>query len=89
MTDADHADDRGLLANTTAHDESLLHCLKQAAGSIGLYVYANKTEFICFKQDGVISILSLKLLKLADLFTSLASHTSSTDSDVIIRLAKM
>ena len=43
------ADDLTLLANTPAQTKSLLHSLQQAAGGIGLYVNANKTEFMYFK----------------------------------------
>ena len=30
-------------------------CLEQAAGGIGLYVNANKMEYMCFNQKGNIS----------------------------------
>ena len=46
MTDIDYADDLELLTYIPAQVESLL---EQAAGGIGLYVNANKTEFMCFK----------------------------------------
>ena len=42
--------------------------LEQAAGGIILYENVNKTEFMCFKQEGAISILSGKPLKLVDQF---------------------
>ena len=45
ITDADYADDIALLANTPALAESMVHSLQWAAGSIGLYVNANKTEY--------------------------------------------
>ena len=54
MTDADDADDIGLLVNTAAQAEFLLHTLEKAAGGIGLYLNADKTENICFikiKED--------------------------------------
>ena len=38
ITDADNADDIGLLANTPAQAESLLHSLERAAANIGLHV---------------------------------------------------
>ena len=41
------------------------------AGGIGLYVNANKTEFMCFKQEGAIFTQSAKFLKLVDKFTYL------------------
>ena len=43
---ADYLDDQELLANTPAQAGSLLHDLKQAAGSISFDVNANKTEYI-------------------------------------------
>ena len=44
-----------LLADSSAQVESLLHCLKQSARGIGLYVNSDKTAFKCFNQDGAIS----------------------------------
>ena len=58
MIDADNADDLLLLINTPAQAKSMLYCLEQAAGGISLYVNADKTEFIYFKQQGAISTLS-------------------------------
>ena len=63
------ADDIELLSNTLAQAESLLHSLKREAGSIGLYVDAEETEFMWFKQRGDISILNDRSLKLVDKFT--------------------
>ena len=83
------ADDLALLANISAQDESLLHnSLEQAAGCIGLQVNANKTEFMYFRWEGTISILSGKHLKL-NKFIYLDSSISSTESDVSIHLAKI
>ena len=45
--DTDYADDIALMANTPNQAESLLHSLEQAAAGIGLYVNANKTEYMC------------------------------------------
>ena len=61
MTDADYVDDLALLANMPAQEEYLLHSLEQAVG--GLYVNANKTVCICFRQKGTISTLSGKPLE--------------------------
>ena len=47
-TDADYADVIALLANTPAQAETLLYSLKRAAACIGLYVNADKTEYMCF-----------------------------------------
>ena len=55
MAEADDTDDLTLLANTPVQAKYLLHSLKQAVGSIGLYMKINKTEFMCFKQKGPIS----------------------------------
>ena len=57
------ADDLVLFTNTPAQTEYLRHSLEQAAGGVGLHVNANKTEFMCFKQEGAISTLSGKPLK--------------------------
>ena len=58
IMDTDYADDIMLLANTPAQAESLLHSLEQVAGSIGLHVNADKTEYMCFNQRGNISPLN-------------------------------
>ena len=63
MSNADYGDYIGLLLNTPAQAESLLHSLQQAASGIDFYGNANKTEFIRFNQDGTISTLSGKPLK--------------------------
>ena len=60
----DYADDVVLLANTLVQVKSLLRSLKQAVRGIGLYV--NKTELMCFKQEGAISTLSGKPLNWED-----------------------
>ena len=41
----------------------------------------NKTEFLCFKQEGAMSTLKGKSLKLVTQFTYLGSNISSTESD--------
>ena len=61
IRDTDNADFYALLANTPAQAESLLLSQEQAAGSIGLHMKANKTEFLCFKQ-GAISTLSCNIM---------------------------
>ena len=55
-----YADDQALLVNTPA--ESLLNSPEQAARDIGLYMDTDKTEFMCFNQDGVISFRSIARL---------------------------
>ena len=88
MTDADYrlAFLAGILP---AQAESLLYILKQAAGGIGLYMNINKTEFICFKPDRTIFILSGRSLKLVNQFTYIDSNISSTENDVNICIAKV
>ena len=46
MTDADYVDDLALLTNTPAQAESLMHSLKQAAGSISFHVNANEAVHV-------------------------------------------
>ena len=74
MTDVEYVDNLALLTDTPAQAQPQLHSLEQAAWGIGLYVNANKTELICFKQEGVISILSAKFLKLVDQVAYLSSN---------------
>ena len=73
ITDADYADDIAILANAPAQAESLLHSLERAAASIGLYVNAHKTEYMCFNQTGDISTENGSSQKLVDEFTDLGS----------------
>ena len=56
-----HTDDEDqvLLANTTAQAELQLHNREQAARGIGLYVNANKTDFMRFEQEALPSLLEL------------------------------
>ena len=63
ITGADYADDLVLLANTPTQAKSLLHCLEQATRGTGLSVNSNKTKFMCFNQDGAITLLNGKPLK--------------------------
>ena len=79
ITDADYADDIALLANTPAQAETLLHSLERAAVGIGLYVNAEKTEYMCFNQRGHISSLNAGSLKLGDKFTYLGSSVSLSE----------
>ena len=72
------SDDLILFANTPAQAEYWHHKLKQAAEGIGFYVNTDKTEFMCLKQDGDISTLNGKPLKLFDYFTYLGSNIPST-----------
>ena len=87
--DADYADDIVLLANTPAQAETLVHSLEQAAAGIGLYVNADKTEYMYFNQTGDGSTLNGSSLKLEDKFTYLESRVSSTETDTNSWLAKV
>ena len=80
--DADYTNDIVFLANTPIQAESLLHSLEQAAGSIGLHVNADKTEYMSFNQKGDISLLIGGSLKSVDKFTYLRSSISSTENDI-------
>ena len=77
---------QALLANTAAQAESLLHSQEQAVAGFGLYENGNKTGYMCLKQEGAISTLSDRPLKLLEKFTYLSSNISSTESDVNIHL---
>ena len=88
ITDADYADDIALLADTSAQAESLLHSLERAAGSIGLYVNADKTQYMCFNPRSDIPTLKGGPLKLVDEFTFLGSCDLSTEKDINAQLAK-
>ena len=86
----DEADDIALSINTPAQAESLPHSLEKAGGGTGLHVKADKTEYMCFKQNqkGGISRLKVGFLKLVDKFTYLGSSVSFTVNDISSRLAK-
>ena len=88
ITDADYADDIAILANTPDQAETLLHRLERAAASIGLYINAHKTVYMCYNQTGDISTLEGTPLKLVDKFTYLGSSVESTEKDIETRLTK-
>ena len=56
--------------------ETFLHSLERAAASIGLYVNAHKTEYMCYNQTGDISTLEGTPLKLVDKFTYLEAASN-------------
>ena len=89
MTDRDYTDDLALLGYTPAQTEYLLLTLKQPTGGIDFHVDANRTKFICFKQEGAISSLRGKPLKLVEQFPYLGDNISSTESNVNMHLAKV
>ena len=87
-SNSDYADDLVLLTNTTAQTKSLLQSLEQAERSVDLYNLADKTEFVSFKQEGVIFTLSNKPLKLVDQITYFGRNILSTENDVNIHAGK-
>ena len=88
ITDADYADDIAILTNSLNDATVLLHNIEKFAEEIGLYVNAEKTEFICLNQDASegLSSLSGENLKQVDDFKYLGSFIASTERDVDIRL---
>ena len=88
ITDADYADNLALFSDKIDDAERLLHAVEEAAARIGLYVNAKKTEYVCYKQNGEIKDLKGTTLKEVEHFTYLGSNISSTEKDVMIRIAK-
>ena len=88
LMDTDYTDDIAFPANTPTQANSLLHRLEQAAGGISLHVNEDKTEYMCFNQEGDISTLNGGSLKLVDKFMYLSSSISSAESDINIWLAQ-
>ena len=90
ITYEDNTDDTMLLANTPTQAEILLLSLEKAAGSIGLHVNADKTEYMCFNQNQTRDIFTLtgSSLKLVDKFSYLWSSVSSIENDINMWLAK-
>ena len=72
---------------TPAQAKFLLCSLEQVAIGIGLYVNSDKTEFMCFNQDGAIFWLNGKPLKLTCLGENISSAIiyNSAFSDEIKR----
>ena len=67
---------------------TLPHNLERAAASLGLYINAHKTEYMCYNQTGDISTLEGTPLKLVNKFSYLGSSVESTEKDIETRLAK-
>ena len=88
MTDADYADYLTFLPNIPAQIESLQHKREPAAGSNGLYINPNETEFMRIKQKGAASTLSVKPLKYVNQFTYIGSNITSTESDINIYILR-
>ena len=73
------------LANTLTQTESLQHSQEQAAGGIGLFMNANKLEYICFKSH---PFLRGGPLKLVDKIRYIGRSVSLTESDLNMQLVK-
>ena len=90
ITDADYADDLAVLADTLKDATTLLHNIEKVAKQIGLYLNADKTEFICENEEASVGMKSLadKNIKQVLDFKYLGSYIASTEHDVNIRLGK-
>ena len=88
ITVSDYADDLALFGNTPIHAECLLYSQEQAVRGTVLSMNSDQTEFMCFKQDGAISTLNDKPLKLLDHFRYLSSNISFTENNVNIHIGK-
>ena len=51
ITNTDCAEDLAVLADVLKDTTFLLHSIERTTKMIGLYLNADKTEFICFNQD--------------------------------------
>ena len=90
ITDADYADDLAVLADILKDATTLLHNIEKTAKETGLYLNADKTEFICLNQEaseGMKSLSGEKIKQVAD-FKYLGSYVASTERDVGIRIGK-
>ena len=88
-TGSDYADDPVLLKKNLLNPNLCYHSLEQAASCFGLYLSSEKTEIICLNQDGVISSLNGKPLKLVDKFIYLGGDISSTKNDINIDIGRI
>ena len=90
ITDADYADDLAVLTDHIIDATTLLHNIEKVAREIGLYVNAEKTEFMCLNQDASDGMKSLtgEIVKEVNDFKYLGSYIASTAHDIDIRLGK-
>ena len=90
ITDVDYADDLAVLADNIKDATSLLHYIERTAKEVGLYINAEKTEFICLNQDASEDMISLNghVIKQVEDFKYLGSLIASTEHDINIRLGK-
>ena len=87
ITYVDYADDVADLANTPTQPETLLYSLERADSGIFCHVSADKTEYMCFIQRGLISTNGSSR-KLVGKFTYQGSRVSSTERDINKWLSK-
>ena len=71
----DYANNLEFLKNTLAQAESLLHSQQEAL----VFTWTQIKHLISFKQDGAMSILNSRPLKLVDQLTYLGSNILSTE----------
>ena len=68
--------------------KSWSHSLKHVGRSIRFYMNSAQTQFMSFQQDGAISKLYARPLKLLDNTIYLGSNISSIESEINIRIGK-
>ena len=89
LRDSSYADDIGLLNKSLSLAEELLHCVENAALSVGLHLNATKTELLTVNIPGPETIKSLsgKQLKRVDHFKYLGSYIPDSFHDFKVRKA--
>jgi hypothetical protein len=91
LTDADFADDIGLVSSCLEDAQALLHALESASNSVGLYLNEAKTEYInhCNTNENnklaEIKTLNNKVLKQVEDYKYLGSYISSSGKDFNVR----
>ena len=90
ITGADYADDLAVQADVLKDATFLQHSIKRTVRETGLYLNADKTEFIYFNQDASEGMKSLnsEKIKQVEEFKYLGGYIASTEHDVNIRLGK-
>jgi hypothetical protein len=89
LRDSSYADDIGLLNKSLSLSEDLLHCIENAAMTVGLHLNAAKTELLTVNIPGSESIKSItgKELKRVDKFKYLGSYILDSFQDFKVRKA--
>jgi len=88
LTDLDYADDIALLSDDMSSATELLNLVERETKIIGLELNKKKTEFMAFKQQGIVTTLDDVALKQVDDFQYLGTYIASTKRDINIRIAK-